>query len=380
MTEDEYILLYEKYKKGQCSAAEVDLLMEYNNGFELQDRAWSEEEHGNREEVHQQILNRLEQSINRRPKMRYLPIMRWTAAAVVLVVIATGTYKLLHQQKFNAAAAVKSYRNDILPGTNKAILRLSTGAVIVLDSAKNGVIAKEGNVSVKKTNNGQLVYNVSSAGALAVSAMNTISVPRGGQYQLLLPDGSKVWLNAASSLSFPTAFTGKERNVTLTGEAYFEVAHNKNMPFNVSVKQMKVQVLGTHFNITAYNDEDSFRTTLLEGSVRLSNGKTQALLKPGQQGVLDNKLGSLAVTEVNTADAIAWKNGYFVFDHEDIKQVMRKIARWYNVDVDYAKEVPDDLFSGAVNRFVNVSKVLEKLEMTGQLHCKINGRRISVAK
>jgi len=380
MTDDEYILLYEKYKKGQCSPQEVEILMAYDNEFELQDITWNEALHGNREVLHQLIQHKLEQSTRSRSNVRYIMIARWAAAAILLFGLSVGAYKLLHPEKLSQVAVVKPYKNDVSPGSNKAILRLSSGAVIVLNNAKNGLIAKEGNVSVKKTANGQLAYNVSGTDNSAAENINTVSVPKGGQYQLLLPDGSKVWLNAASSISFPAAFTGKERNVKLTGEAYFEVAHNKDMPFIVTVNQMKVQVLGTHFNIMAYDDEGSFRTTLLEGSVRLSNGTSQTLLKPGQQGILNRGMGQLAVANVNTADAVAWKNGYFIFDHEDIKQVMRKISRWYDVDIDYDKEIPDDRFAGSVNRFVNVSKVLGMLEMTGQVHFKINGRRITVTK
>ena len=380
MTEDEYILLYEKYKQGQCSPQEVEMLMARDNDFELRDIAWDETIHGNQEALHQQIHHQLEQSMQPRGKLHFMIITRWAAAAILLFGLSVGAYKLLHPEKLPQIAVTKLYKNDVLPGSNKAILRLSSGAIIVLNNAKNGVIAKEGNVSVKKTANGQLAYNVSGTDNSAADNINTVSVPKGGQYQLLLPDGSKVWLNAASSISFPVAFTGKERNVKLTGEAYFEVAHNKDMPFIVSVNQMKVQVLGTHFNIMAYDDEGSFRTTLLEGAVRLSNGTSQTLLKPGQQGVLNRGMGQLAVANVNTADAVAWKNGYFIFDHEDIKQVMRKISRWYDVDIDYDKEIPDDLFAGSVNRFVNVSKVLGMLEMTGQVHFKINGRRITVTR
>ncbi|HWW40381.1 FecR family protein, partial [Pedobacter sp.] len=198
------------------------------------------------------------------------------------------------------------------------------------------------------------------------------------QYQLKLPDGTLVWLNSASSLRFPTQFAGKERSVELDGEAYFEVAKNKEMPFKVHVRAMEVRVLGTHFNVMAYDDEESISTTLLEGSVKVSNALQTAVIRPGQQASLKKSSGILGVEEVNTVEAIAWKNGKFLFADEDIETIMRRISRWYNVEVEYRGNLSDKNFAGSISRYENVSEVLKMLELTGTIHFKVEGRRIIV--
>jgi len=209
-------------------------------------------------------------------------------------------------------------------------------------------------------------------------AFNTISTPVGGQYTVVLPDGSKVWLNAASSLKFPTAFTGTERRVELTGEGYFEVAKNKHMPFKVNFNREEVEVLGTHFNISAYPDEAVTRTTLLEGSVRISKNNIKKILVPGQQAISSMQTGGFNIAEVNTDEAIAWKNGLFLFHNENIRSIMKKIARWYNVDVNYQGSFTNQEYGGRISQSKNLSEILKNLELTGTIHFKIEGRRVTV--
>jgi len=312
-------------------------------------------------------------------KLRQLGNKTWWWAAAGLLLISSLTFLLINQKKDSGQAITKVHeqlKNDLAPGGNKAVLTLSDGSSIVLDSVQNGTLALQGNTEILKSGNGQLAYN-SSKSPTTEMLYNTLTTPTGGQYKLVLPDGTTVWLNAASSIRYPTAFTGAERNVTLTGEAYFEVAKNAAMPFKVAVNELDVEVLGTHFNINAYGDEPDIKTTLLEGSVKLSNNNANRLLQPGQQGRL-NKSGAIAIVEnANTEEAVAWKNGLFQFDDADIKTVMRQIARWYDVEVEFKGNINAGKFVGAIPRNSNVSEVFKILELSN-VHFKLDGKKIIV--
>ncbi len=264
-----------------------------------------------------------------------------------------------------------------MPGGNKAILTLADGTKVELDTASNGTVTKQGNITVIKLD-GQLAYNVE--GNLAREAVyNTITTPKGGQYRLLLADGSKVWLNAASSLRFPTTFTSKERRVELTGEGYFEVAHNTEKPFYVSVREMDVKVLGTHFNINSYQDDEVIRTTLLEGSVFVSSKKIKraAVLKPGQQALL-NGVQLDVKKDIDTEVIMAWKNGKFNFDGDNIQTVMRQLEKWYDVQVEYRGDITTEEFVGVISRNVNLSEILNMLEKTNAVDFELKGKKIIV--
>jgi ferric-dicitrate binding protein FerR (iron transport regulator) len=270
---------------------------------------------------------------------------------------------------------------DIMPGGNKAILTLGDNTTINLDDAKNGVVGQQGNTQVVKSKEGRLDYYTVGAKASAIT-YNLLTTPRGGQYQLALPDGSKVWLNAASSLRYPTAFAGKERVVELHGEAYFEIAPNPSMPFKVAVSQQageapaEIEVLGTHFNVKAYADEPAVHTTLLEGSVRVRKGRNIVPLQPGQQASW-NSARDVRVVPADVEEAVAWKNGLFKFNEATIEDVMRQLSRWYDVEVVYTNGIPGDLFRGEIYRNVNVSKVLKVLEASG-VQFKVEGKKILV--
>ena len=305
---------------------------------------------------------------------------QYAAAAVIICIISISTYFLLKPEHSNQIGRTGNveiiHKNDLAPGANKAVLTLANGASIILDSAQNGTLTTQGNTKILKLN-GMLTYEDSNKASSAV-LYNTISTPRGGQYQLVLADGSKVWLNAASSLRFPAAFTGKERKVELMGEGYFEVAKNASMPFKVEVNGMEVEVLCTHFNINSYNDEPAIRTTLLEGSVKINKNNTTSLLKPGQQAEV-NSAGEVRI--INNADideAVAWKNGKFQFDRADIYAVMRQIARWYDVDAEYKGAAITSHFGGTISRNVNLSQVLNMLHLTGTVKFEVNGKKIMV--
>jgi transmembrane sensor len=293
---------------------------------------------------------------------RKSPLKIWLpAAAAILIFLSAGFYFLVLKQQ-EIPAGPSYVKKDIAPGGNKAVLILADGSEIILDHAKNGRLVSQGNVSINKIGNGQLKYNIGKPelGAAGRSfALNTIATPRGGQYHVILPDGTRVWLNASSSIKFPMVFSARERNVEVTGEAYFEVVSNSARPFNVKAGETNIRVLGTHFNVMAYTDEQGVNTTLLEGKVKVSSGKIVNVMKPGQQALVLN--GTINITTANVEEAVAWKNGYFYFKDSDIKTVMRQISRWYDVDVEYKGNVPETVFSGKMYRNVNISKVLEVL-------------------
>jgi ferric-dicitrate binding protein FerR (iron transport regulator) len=305
---------------------------------------------------------------------------RYAAAAIIFCMLSISVYFLFKpkpEYQISKTENVQSdkNKNDVGPGTNKAILTLANGSSIILDSAANGTLTTQGNSKILKLN-GMLSYSALKNKPSEV-LYNTISTPRGGQYQLMLSDGSKVWLNAASSLRFPASFAGKERKVELLGEAYFEVAKNAAMPFKVKVNGMEVEVLGTHFNINSYENESTVRTTLLEGSVKINKNNSSSLLKPGQQAQV-NKAGEIKIiNNVDVEEAIAWKEGKFQFDRADIHDIMRQLARWYDVDVEYKGSVSSH-FGGTISRDVNLSQVLNMLHLTGEVKFQIEDRKVIV--
>ncbi|HJT73554.1 MAG TPA: FecR domain-containing protein [Chitinophaga sp.] len=313
-------------------------------------------------------------------RARVVPFYRrWQTAAAIALLLGVGAYLYISNGSSTAPIQVVQGprpAHDANPGQNGAILTLDDGSQVVLDSTNNGVVATQNGAKVV-LNNGQLSYNKGTT--RNERSYNTMTTPKGRQFKLVLPDGTKVWLNAASSLRYPTAFTGSERNVEITGEAYLEVAQMANMPFKVTVNnQLDVLVLGTSFNINAYQDEKMIRTTLLSGSVQVSapDTKTPVVLQPGHQASL-HPSGKLTVSTADEEQILAWKNGYFHFDRADIQTIMRQIARWYDVEVIY-EDIPEKNFSGTIPRNVNVSKVFKILELTGNVHFSIDGNKITV--
>lgn len=306
---------------------------------------------------------------------------RWiypAAAAVILaVIVASAALWRSRGPQPRLAGHPAAAVHEVTPGSNKAMLTLADGSTITLDSAGNGALAQQGNVQVVQVNNGQLAYQASGSHAAGAVQYNTLAIPRGGQFRVTLPDGTNVWINAASTLRYPTAFTGTDRTVELTGEAYFEVAKMPEKPFHVKVRNMDVQVLGTDFNVMAYTEEASMQTTLLEGAVKVHTAGAQTALRPGQQLRME-QTGRLSVVDnVNTDEIIAWKNGYFQFNHEKLPGVMRQIARWYDVDIAYDGNIPDREFGGKISRNSSIEEVLRILELS-KVHFRIEKKKIIV--
>jgi hypothetical protein len=302
-------------------------------------------------------------------------------AAAVLIFASVGFYFVSRQKMGAVKNEAGNITARIVPGSNKAILTLATGKSIVLDSAANGALANLGKSQVNKVGDGKLVYdvlpNATHAGVNAV-LYNTLTIPPGGQYQVVLPDGTQVWLNSSSSLSYPTEFAGNSRTVKLTGEAYFEVAKDKDKPFYVEMNNVQVKVLGTHFNISAYADDNDLTTTLLEGSVQISKNGSQALLKPGQQAVIGSNANAITVSKAHINEAMAWKNGYFMFNDDNIVDIMKKVSRWYDADIEYQGNFSSQRFGGTFTRSKSITGLLKNLEQISNVHFKVTGRRITV--
>lgn len=305
---------------------------------------------------------------------------RWAAAAAVLLLLGTGAYFWYrHTPASRPLTSNTTVRplHDATPGVTGAVLTLNDGSEVVLDSTGNGIIANQNGTKVLLSK-GQLDYR--SGTPSAGISYNTMTTPRGRQFKLVLPDGTKVWLNAASSLKYPTAFTGNERKVEITGEAYLEVAQDADKPFILSAaNNVTVKVLGTSFNINAYADEAAVHTTLVSGSVQVAteNNNAAVTLQAGKQAILQKRTGKLTIQPADEEQVLAWKNGYFYFDRADIQTIMRQVSRWYDVEVEY-QEIPDKKFSGTIPRNVNASQVFKILELTGNVHFTIAGNKVIV--
>lgn len=380
-----FLKIIKKYNQGIATKEEVEFLESYYDTFESQDDLINDENEAEFLDVKRSVKRAADEQIDhyikKKATRRRLLWIGYAAAAIVLVSVSVTLY-------LTGGHANKKIQPDqaalIRPGGNKAVLTLSNGTKILLDDARKGEIAKQSNISITKTANNQIVYaanaNKSAPGnQLAYQLQNTITTPNGGQYQLVLPDGTVVILNAASSLTYPASFHGNERVVQLDGEAYFEVAKNKAMPFRVKSGGQVVEVLGTHFNINAYKDESSIKTTLLEGSVKVSSGTNYTLIVPGQQAAaLNNGSGAILKYTVDVDKETAWKNGLFSFQNDDLHAIMRQVARWYDVRVVYAGNLPREKFTGEISMNSNLSDVFKILELN-DVHFEVEGKTVTVS-
>ena len=392
MTEDEYIKLYAKYLAGQCTPEEEKIIKNFQDDFTLNDHPWDTEHLGDRQEMERRLLEQLQHRLHPLSGTVEKNNLRWIfwrpAAAALLVGLSSYGLYLYYRpvQKPAVAAVAKAQPKpapDIAPGGDKAILTLSDGAQVVLNDADKGLVAQQGKTALRKQADGQLEYITDASAEKDTGekiGYNTVTTPRGGQYQITVPDGSRVWLNASSSIRFPTRFFGSERLVETTGEVYFEVHKDPSFPFHVSTNGHDIEVLGTTFNLMAYEDEPHIKTTLVEGSVKVSNIEKTLLLKPGEQSIVHRKKETLRVIRADLDEALAWKTGQFIFNDEDLESIMRKVARWYDVEIDFKENFGNLRFTGGMSRFENVSGVLKMLELTGTVHFIIKERRIEVMR
>ncbi|MFZ4102306.1 MAG: FecR family protein [Sphingobacterium thalpophilum] len=389
MDKKDFDKLLDKYIAGEASLEEEQRLLNFYGSFQKKSETTEEINEIVGERIFQKIQENILPDQQHQYSHKFYYVKSISIAALILLFISTGLYfysnRVISEPEQFAEIDV---RNDILPGDNKAILTLADGSKISLDDAANGLLASQGNIAITKTDNGQIVYeknNVDKSKFMSNrSAINTIQTPKGGKYQIRLPDGSKVWLNSASTLSYPTTFAGNERKVQLKGEAYFEISPNKNVPFRVESENQIVEVLGTHFNINSYDDEDYVKTTLLEGSVKviLSSNPNEVsktrLLKPGEQSLTKSSQSGIRIENVDTEKAVAWKNGYFKFRNTPIKEIMREIERWYDVELVYEGKIPSDEFTGFISNDVKISAVLKIMEESGGVRFTVKGKKLKV--
>ncbi|HET6995152.1 MAG TPA: FecR domain-containing protein [Chitinophagaceae bacterium] len=386
LSNEQIELLAEKKLLGTITPEEQELLDQWVNS---QQSKSSEKTYWNSVDTDETILkNRLLARIKEdanigepaevSPKIRPMQWRRVAVAASVLLIIGLSSYFIFFragQKTINPPIAVNGQHTgaDALPGSSGAILTTANGQQVILDSANNGLIATEGNTSVNKEGP-QLQYQPNSD---AAPVYNTLTTPKGRKFELLLADGTKVWLDAGSSITYPTAFTGNERNVKASGQVYFEVARDASKPFTVSVGDMDVQVLGTHFNINAYPDETTVKTTLLEGSVKVTKNKQSQMLKPGEQAQVSSNENIKIITAVDIDAVMAWKNGLFSFNHADLATVLLELSRWYDMEVVYEGEISTRAFDGKIGRDLNLSQVLKGLQKT-QVNFRIDGNKLIV--
>ncbi|TBO40437.1 FecR family protein [Pedobacter kyonggii] len=368
------VSLLKKYLSGSCTASEA---AEVDHWFDLMDGVpdhisglTDEERLLMEDEIFERILQNIEakehQKLSLRPKKS---IYSWKVLAVAASLFLCLSMVLLWMQYSSSFSPKKGFKSSqsasIRPGGNKAVLTLDDGSLLVLTDANLGKVADQYDMSVVKTAEGELSYKKRKGENPSEMVYNTITTPVGGKYSVILPDGSKVWLNSKSSLRFPTSFTGEERSVQMTGEVYFEVVKNPKQPFKVRSGGTEISVLGTHFNVMAYNDEADQKTTLLEGSIHLSTGNFSKLLKPGQQASINQSTGIAVSNNIDLEAVMAWRNDLFVFKDMEIKDIARQLSRWYDVQVVF-KGTPSKIpYTGTIAKDVALSEILSMLQFTG---------------
>lgn len=366
--------LIRRYLKGQASPEEAGALHEWYDSFDDSEVPLPLDPGEDRRELEQRLLNRL-RPVMQPTKVKRTPVWRYAAAAAVLILVAiTGIIGWQHKYTSPGKKIIAAHTQaaDKPPANQKALLTLADGSTIALDDAANGALGKQGNAKIIKKEKGQLAYQPDNTTGEVV--YNTLTVPRGGQYQLVLPDGTKVWLNSASSLRYPTAFKGTERKVILQGQAFFDIATNATQPFKVQANEMEVLALGTRFDIMAYPDEPTINATLIDGKIKVQD----KILRPGQQAVLALSGHQLTVRDADVNKIMAWKNGLFVFNNTDLPTILREIARWYDVEIVYQAAPGKELYGGGISRNLNLSAVLGVLEENGMNHFKTEGNKIVV--
>ncbi len=325
------------------------------------------------EEIFQKVLHSQTEATT---PVRSISYMKWAAA--ILIILSTAIYYLLLNKKTEDSPSLAQSKSQdvILPASNKAMLTLADGSVIPLDNISEKTLLSQGETNIIRLNDGSILYKAGVAEDTVIS-YNTISTPKGGQYQIILPDSTHVWLNAASSIRFPTSFKNDTRTVELSGEAYFEVTENKTKPFLVKVQESTITVLGTSFNINAYADEHDINTTLLEGSVKFDRNNIAKKINPGEQIIYNTLSNSMNIRDADIRQVMSWKNGFFEFDNMELSVIMRQIARWYDVELEFHRALPDLKLSGGISRKLTLQDLQKLMEANGVLF-SIEGKKIIV--
>ncbi|MFC6099462.1 FecR family protein [Olivibacter domesticus] len=392
MTKDRLLLLVTAYLENQIQPADYQELVDYiHQHYEdktladvinqlSEELEFAKDQEVPSGEIYQAIMrderfNRGRRSFFSKKKLRKT---LWASASIaasiiLMLVIFKVEFKWPGQSSSKANLASK-----IVPGSKKAVLTLADGKTIELDSSSSKALVMQGDARLQ-IDKGTLMYEATAVDAKnTIPLQNTITTPAGGEYQAVLPDGSKVWLNAASSIRFPVKFTEGVRKVSITGEVYFEVAKKREQPFFVEAKNVLVKVLGTHFNVSAYPDDQQVHTTLLEGSVQVAKGDNKSLLKPGEQARVRDQGEEIEVHKIDIEEVLAWKEGYFFFNHEPLESVMKKMSRWYDVEIVYKGDLSGRKFDGTISRMDDIQQMIKALEMLKTAHFVIEGRRVIV--
>lgn len=380
--------IIERYISGKATAEEIKFVEKYYQYLDKGEDVLGKDNMGERMQMEEENLQAILSAIHHPKNTPKHVVVKYAIAASLVFVLGFGVLYFTKNQSLKDTQKIANAPkiNDVLPGKNRAVLTLADGSKIILDDLKEGKISETENLVITKTKDGQLIYKANNINTKTnLVAYNTIETPRGGQYQIFLPDGTKVWLNASSSLKYPERFTSNQRRVTLTGEAYFEVAKDKVHPFIVRTEStsdgqagQEVEVLGTHFNINGYRDEQTIKTTLVEGSVKVSSLSTQNtnILSPGQQSIIGNN--SFIIRNVETGDETAWKDNVFIFNNSSLTNILYQLERWYDIKIDY-ENIPNKRYRGMVSRKAKLSEVLHMLELTGNIDFKIDeGRQLKV--
>ncbi len=376
MKREDIQLLLKRYTEGKCTPKEMELLDAWaDHQAATENWLWLDESHKN--STQEKIRKKIYLSS---PKRSYAKLWLSGIAAALFLVCSIGIYLQYLDKDSRMEVALKHTREVVSPGTNAAMLTLGDGTVLSLDSAAHGFLAAENDVLIRKGGHGELLYSHDKKTNASTISLNTLSVPRGGNYQLQLEDGTKVWLNSASSITYPSTFSENSRSVTLKGEAYFEVAVNKNKPFMVSANDVEIIVTGTHFNVCAYDDDETLKTTLLEGGVYVKKDGRKIILQPGEQAISRKSSGELIHAVVDPSNAVAWKSGNFVFEDQDLRSIMRNLSRWYDVEIAFEGKIPyDKKVGGTFSKAKGVVSLLDNLQKLIGIKYKIEGRRITVS-
>ena len=376
--------ILEKYLAGKATQEETAFLEQYYNYLEDQQGLSASLSETENQKIEHQNWESLKAQIDQPLSIispHHVPVLRkwrWVIAASIIIVVGLGGWAFLFNKNDRQQQIARAtVTNDVKPPeANRATVSLTNVQVVYLDSAAPGSLAVQGTVKLVKLANGRITYQTGSEEVIVKPTYNTLTNPKGSQVvDMTLADGSHIWLNAGSSLTYPVAFVGNERTVSITGEAYFEVASDKTKPFRVTKGDMQVEVLGTHFNVNAYYDEKDIKVTLLEGAVRLKSNEQSQILKPGEQAGVSSIIN--VIKDVDVEEVMAWKDGRFKFNSVDIETIMRQAARWYDVDVEYRGKVEGTL-SGGIARNVNASQLFHVLELTGRVQFEITGRKVIV--